>query len=263
MSRRTKARSHSRLPVSAAPRAGARRLARWELAIVVGLCLLTGLAYSNAFSAGFALDNKQLILNDPRIHAATWDNARLILQRSYWWPYGESGLYRPFTTFSYLFNFAVLDGRDRPAGYHWFNLAVHTANVLLVLALVRRLTGQATWAAASAAIWAVLPTSTEAVTNIVGRADLLAAFGVLAGLWCYLGARESVARTRFLWCLALMAATTVGVFSKESAVTLIGVVLVYEAVWWSRSTSVSALAGAAIPIGLPALAMWVQRSSVL
>jgi hypothetical protein len=30
-------------------------------------------------------------------------------------------------------------------------------------------------------LWAVHSLSTEAVTNIVGRADLLAAFGVLAG----------------------------------------------------------------------------------
>ena len=87
-----------------------------------GLALLCLAVYSNAFGAGFALDNRQLILRDPRVHAFTRENLSLILNHTYWWPYGESGLYRPLTTFTYLFNYAVLGNADRPAGYHWFNL---------------------------------------------------------------------------------------------------------------------------------------------
>ncbi|OLD12616.1 MAG: hypothetical protein AUJ01_16030 [Acidobacteria bacterium 13_1_40CM_3_65_5] len=48
----------------------------------------------------------------------------------------------------------------------------------------------------AAALWAVHPLSTEAVTNIVGRADLLAAFGGLAGFLSYLHARESAGSRR-------------------------------------------------------------------
>src|SRR5262249_43275232 len=72
------------------------------------LAAITMLAFSNSFSAGFTLDNKGLILEDPRIRELTGENISLILQHSYWWPRGEAGLYRPLTTLSYLFNYAVL-----------------------------------------------------------------------------------------------------------------------------------------------------------
>ena len=61
------------------------------------------------------LDNKVLLLEDPRVRAATPENISLILHKSYWWPYIESALYRPVTTFSYLFNYAVLGNGREPA----------------------------------------------------------------------------------------------------------------------------------------------------
>ena len=103
-------------------------------AALVALAFLTVAAYGNSFTAGFPFDNKQLILQDARVHDASAANVDAILHHSYWWPYGESGLYRPVTTLSYLFNYAVLGNGGRPAGYHWFNLAVHIVNVWLVLA---------------------------------------------------------------------------------------------------------------------------------
>ena len=70
------------------------------MVIGAGLCVLVLAAYANSFPTGFALDSRQLVLNDPRVHAVTAENIDRILQKSYWWPYGESGLYRPLTTFS-------------------------------------------------------------------------------------------------------------------------------------------------------------------
>src|SRR3954452_4636924 len=110
-----------------------------SLWVALGLCLLTLLAYSNSFGAGFALDNRGLILEDTRIREATPENLALIFQHTYWWPYGESGLYRPLTTLSYLFNYATLGGGTAPAGYHWVNFLLHTANALLVYTLGLRL----------------------------------------------------------------------------------------------------------------------------
>ena len=86
--------------------------------VVLALSAVTLLAYSNSFSAGFAFDNKGLLLQDPRIREATAQNIGLIFQRTYWWPYGESGLYRPITTLTYLFNYSILGNGDQPAGYH-------------------------------------------------------------------------------------------------------------------------------------------------
>ena len=163
----------------------------------------------------------------------------------------------------YLFNYAVAGAHDRPAGYHWFNLLLHAINVLLVARLVLRLTGHSTAAVAAASIWAVVPLSSEAVTNIVGRADLMAAFGVIAGLLCYLEARATSGTRRRAWLLGLMAATAVGVFSKESAVAIAGVIVACELVWWTPAKSARTLAAAAVAMAPPMLLMWYQRFTVL
>src|SRR5208283_1990784 len=55
------------------------------------LAVLTFLAFANSLSAGFVLDNKGLLLRDPRIRELTGENIRLILQHTYWWPTGEAG----------------------------------------------------------------------------------------------------------------------------------------------------------------------------
>jgi protein O-mannosyl-transferase len=275
---------------------------------VLALTAATVLAYGNSFTAGFALDSQGLIIQDSRVHAMTRENFDSIVNHTYWWPHGESGLYRPFTTFSFLFNYAVLGNGEQPAGYHAVNLLLHLANVLIVYALVWRLPGPAEaghdrhimspgrarrsgrasgrpegrplhvflenrtsvagfsrtqWVAfAIALLWAVHPLTTEAVTNIVGRADLLAAFAVLSGLWIYLEIRDNDGRHWPLWIAGLTIVTAIGVFSKESAVVLPLLIVCYEAIAWDSGRSRRAL-----PIGLigtaDALVVWLwQRSSV-
>ena len=227
------------------------------------LCLLTLAAYSNSFSAGFVFDNKGLLLEDTRIRAATAENLGLILQHTYWWPYGESGLYRPLATLSYLFNYAVLGNGENPEGYHWINLLLHLGNVLLVYAVARRLFDKFWPPVFVAALWAVHPVLTESVTNIIGRVDLLAAMAVLGGLLFYLKSTEARGARRGMWLAALLAVTFIGVFSKESAVVIPGVIVLYELVWWmERKNWKGALLGCAA-IAPALLAMWYARSMVM
>jgi len=226
---------------------------------LAGLCAATLLAYSNSFQGGFSLDSRGILLQD-RIRAATAENLGLILGHTYWWPYGESGLYRPVATLTYLFNYAVLGNGDRPAGYHAVNFLLHVCNVLLLYLLARRWwkTGWKAWAVA--ALWAVDPVLTESVTNIAGRADLLAALAVLSGLWMYLKSAESQGVRRWAWLGGLMLAAMCGVFSKENAVVLPGVMALFEL---SDRRRLRALALGCLAV-LPALAaMACQRAAVL
>ena len=277
------------------------------------LALLTFLAFANSFSAGFVLDNKVHLLQDPRIRELTIENIRLIFQHTYWWPTGETGLYRPFTTLSYLFNYAVLGNTQEPAGYHWVNFFLHLGNVFLVYALARRLLRPDEAGSDSdlsglrpdasgrndsrestakpqpqsfalrnpegsnpngnnpaggtaffiAAIWAVHPVLTESVTNMIGRSDLLAAMAVLSGFLMYLQAAESAGRRRLAWLAGLMAVTAVGVFSKESAVVIVGVMALYELTWWKERKQGRALLQGCAATLLPIAAMLYQRSRVL
>ncbi|HWC96641.1 MAG TPA: hypothetical protein VG456_07825, partial [Candidatus Sulfopaludibacter sp.] len=137
----------------------------WVPAAILAATLLV---YSNSFSAGFALDNKPILLQDPRVQASTSENISNIFHHTYWWPTGESGLYRPVTTLSYLFNYSILDDRDQPAGYHWINLLLHASNAILFYFLLLRLTANMRIAALAALLWCIHPVLTESVTNIVG-----------------------------------------------------------------------------------------------
>jgi tetratricopeptide (TPR) repeat protein len=130
------------------------------------------------------------------------------------------GLYRPFTTLTYLVDYAVLGHADRPFGYHAANLGLHLACVALVYALVWELVRRTWPAAVAAALFGLHPVATEAVTNIVGRADLLATLGVLAGFLCHVrGGR---------WRVGLVTAAAVAIFSKESGVVLLAGMLAYD-----------------------------------
>jgi Flp pilus assembly protein TadD len=234
-----------------------------HLLVALALCFVTLLAYSNSFSAGFVLDNKPLLLQDPRIHEATGRNIDLIFRHTYWWPTGEAGLYRPLTTLSYLLNYAIHENRDVPAGYHWINLILHTGNVLLVYLVSRRLIRSFWPPVFIAALWAVHPAGTESVTNIVGRADLLAAGAVLGGFLIYLRSNSSAGWRRVAWLLALAAITAAGVFSKESAVTVLGVVALCELTWRKERGRGRALILGCAAMLLPTAVMLYQRSVVL
>ena len=93
------------------------------------------------------------------------------------------------------------------------------------------------WTAAlAAAIFVVHPVETESVTNIVGRADELASLALLAGLWCHLRAGASTGLTRALWASGLGLVAFIGVFCKESAVMIAGVLLLYDLCFhWPRT----------------------------
>jgi protein O-mannosyl-transferase len=145
----------------------------WKLALLWALVLA---AYSNA-----------------RAHEANLPNIQRILTEGYWVNQPTADLYRPLTTLSYLLNYAILGNGTNPAGYHGVNLILHAANVSLVYALGILIFDGLTYdgpalGLALAAIWGLHPLLTEGVTNIVGRADLLAALGILVGLLCHIRA---------------------------------------------------------------------------
>jgi hypothetical protein len=159
-------------------------------------------------------------------------------------------------------NYSVFGNADRPFGYHALNWLIHTINVWLVFTLSVRI-GRRTWPAVFvAALWAVHPLDTEAVTNIVGRADLLAAFGVLAALNFHVEAGDAPDRR---WALTFLTfiAMAIAVFSKESAVAGVAVIVLYDLLWRVKSTRLSTLARGWIVIALPALLYLYQRSTVL
>ena len=174
------------------------------------------MAYANSLVLDLAGDSRFLLTQDPRLQGLNLNNLWLVLSKSYWWPMSADLIYRPVTTASLLLNHAIAVAAGGAFWYHPVNLLLHAANVWLIWKLASRLLGR--WAAwCAAALWAVHPITTEAVDNVVGRADLLAAMAVLAGLLIYGQATAASGPRRWL---ALFAVATVGAFSKENAAML-------------------------------------------
>ena len=213
---------------AAEPAHSLSRFAGSQAALVGLLCLVTLIVYANTFGLGFALDPVLLIKGDPRVHAVTLRNLGLIFRNDYWWPSSVDTLYRPVTTLSFLLNYAVLGNADNPAGYHVLNVVLHAINSLLVFELALRLFRDRKPAFFAACLWTVHPITTEAVANVAGRADLLAALWVLAALLLYI---RIVSRVdgRWPWAIvALFVASLCGCFSKESAAVLPGLMLLWD-----------------------------------
>jgi len=230
----------------------------WKIAL---LWTLVFAAYSNSFDAGFVYDNESAILQDARVHDANLHNVHRILTESYWVDQPTTDLYRPATTLSYLLNYAILGNGTNPAGYHWVNLLLHAVNVSLVYAMGILIFGAPAPGLALAAIWGLHPLMTEGVTNIVGRADLLAAFGILIGLLCYVLATPAAGWRKAGWLIALALSQTIGLFSKENAVVLPALMLSYDLIWPERSIWRRRILSYAV-LALPLIAFFALRSQL-
>src|SRR5689334_14765300 len=197
--------------------------------MLAGVLAATFFAYANSFTVPFFLDNEEIILRDARIHTVSSTQVHRILTQQYW-ETATTGLYRPLTTLSYLFNYAILGNAGNPQGYHWLNLLIHLANIALVYELGLALFQEMGIALLMSALWGLHPMQTEVVTNIVGRADLLVMFGVLAGLYCHRQALAATGARRAAWLAGMLVAITVGAFAKESGIVVLGVIVVWDLV---------------------------------
>jgi len=200
----------------------------------LGLVVLALAAYSNSFSAGLIFDNAVIILNDARVRAVNFPQMHGIFYGTYW-PQVPTDLYRPLTTLSYWFNFTALGNGGNPFGYHVVNFLLHAANLLLLRRIALRIAGVNPVAWIAAALFAVHPVTVEAVTNVVGRADVLATLAVLATAFAWLRSQEttSAARSR-QWRMLGGAAAFLGIFAKETgvmAIAAVGLLAVHTGGW--------------------------------
>jgi hypothetical protein len=127
--------------------------------------------------------------------------------------------YRPLRDISYAIDFAVWG--ETPFGFHFTNILIHAANVLLVFALVRRLTEDLVSATLVSLIFAVHPIQTDAVTYISGRRDILFTLFYLSAFHCYLSyyrSRWSAKSVVYFICFFLL--WILSLLSKEMAVSL-------------------------------------------
>lgn len=143
--------------------------------------------------------------------------------------------YRPLTVLTFRWNF-LAHGLN-PFGYHFVNLVLHLVvcilfrNVCAILldALCSSTNDRTSFLAAL--LFAVHPVHTEAVTGVVGRAELLSSIFYLAAFISYAKAVGARRQTNWFQLFTTTAVYIVcSMLCKEQGITVTGVCFVYELV---------------------------------
>jgi hypothetical protein len=177
--------------------------------------LITALLFVRSPFSNYIFDEQEALLANPYVNAQSlgfWDAVR----RDFWGlpPERSIGSYRPIPNLIWrsLWHVSTL-----PFFHHWINIIGHAANAALIASVTFGLTQRRKLAWLAGGCFATSAVLTEAVSGVVGIADVLGGLGVLAAvaaLWLP------------LWSMpfAVLFALLFGLFSKESAI--VGVPLV-------------------------------------
>ncbi len=182
---------------------------------------VAALVYANAYRNDWALDDMGAVRNNPAAHSieAAWE-ARF---STYWHAIGQdtAGLYRPAVVMSYALDWTIAG--DRPWWFHIINVLLHALVTGLVVVVA------AAWlppvgGLVAGLVFAVHPLHVEAVANVVGRAEILAAAGLLLAVLAFRRYRESDSeRGRVGWFAATLAAVLLALLSKEHGAVAVAI----------------------------------------
>ena len=141
-----------------------------------------------------------------------------------------------------------------PLGYHAVNVLLHAGVTLLYHHLAGSLLSRLP-AALAALLFAVHPVHTEAVTGVVGRAELLASVFFLVVILQYSRmARQTSVSWRGLMLTSLL--ICLAMFSKEQGITVIAVCVVHEVFVAQLLSPADLLSSMSGKVGVPA---WAKR----
>jgi len=185
---------------------------------------LTFSAYSFAVQPSFkTLDDEKVIVTNPDIRS--FSGIGKIFTTSF---FGKKSYYRPLVIFSHLLEYQVFG--LNAVFYYWMNIFIHTASALILFALLKLIFRRRTLSFLAALLFAVHPVQWEAVTNIPGRAILLAGLFILGSFYLFCRGR----RRDYPAALLLFAC---GLLSKESAGVLPLALVAYQWIWVSGGPS--------------------------
>ena len=198
------------------------------------LLLLSALLFTRHLHTNFIFDEQEALLANPYVNGAQnlgfWD----AVHRDFWGlPHDRSvGSYRPIPNFVWRLIasaqrggfelVAAITGKPNemtlsPWLFHWANVILHAVNGALLTAIVFFATKRHLIAWFAGAIFVGCAVLTEAVSGIVGIADVLGGMAALLAL-------ASLGLRRPCMAIGVFAATLFGLFSKESAIVCVPLV---------------------------------------
>lgn len=207
----------------------------WWCAVVL-LSLGVVAAFHNSLQVPFLLDDADSIANNPSIRSLT----------TAWHPPADSGFTvsgRPLLNLSLAVNHAIHG--TSVAGYHVGNILLHLAATFCLFGVARRTMASPSLAerfgahavplaALGAALWALHPMQTSAVTYIIQRGEVLVGLCLLLTLYAFIRATEAGSRG---WMIATCGACYLGMTAKEVMAAAPFVVFLYDRTFVSGSFS--------------------------
>ena len=180
----------------------------------LGIAGLAFAASSTSLGNGFALDDVAIVADNARVH--TLHEWWLLFTTPYWPARFGQSLYRPMATLGYAIQWTA--GHGAPWVFHTVSVALYVGVCMLAFALFRRMLPPIA-AVIAGALFAVHPVHVEAVANVVGQSELIAALAILSACLLYLRAREAGTPTPFS-AAAIGVLFAIACLAKEHALLL-------------------------------------------
>ncbi len=212
-------------PLETPPDRAAGERARLGAAAAAVLALLAVVPFLNGLTADFTFDDVTIVRDNPRL-ASPGKVGEIFTTHYFGGPLANGKNYRPVVLLTYAVQ-RWTTGTD-PFPFHLVNVLLHAGTTFLFAAWLLALGMPRAPSLSAAALFAVVPIHTEAVTGIVGRAELLVAFLVFLSALLFLRATDDGPRLRSFAYAGALAAFLVALFTKEHAVVLPGVVVLGE-----------------------------------
>ena len=202
--------------------------------------------YSNTLNASWHLDDRPNIINNPYLHIDSFHLKKLV-NTFFTDPHNPQLLskkpYRPVACLSFAINWYF--GQDHVLGYHIVNILIHFLTAFFLFFFILKLFNTPNLknqqsspfliALLSSMLWAANPIQTQAVTYIVQRMTLLAAFFYILGMYSYINARLCSGSTRrFVWFGLCPFFYFLAFFSKQNAVMMPIALMLLEIIFFQN-----------------------------
>jgi tetratricopeptide (TPR) repeat protein len=199
------------------------KLRTWHVCLVLGVAVAA--VFSGALNCAFVdYDDGDYVFSNPAIqHGLTAHSARWALTT------GAASNWHPLTWLSHELDVSLYG--LHPAGHHLTSLLLHAANAVLLLLLLRRLTGALWRSAFVAALFALHPLRVESVVWVSERKDVLSGLFFLLTIAAWLRYAEECkmqnAKCKMFYAGALVL-FALGLMAKPMLVTLPFVLLLLD-----------------------------------
>ncbi|XP_017892077.1 transmembrane and TPR repeat-containing protein 4-like [Ceratina calcarata] len=189
------------------------------------------LCFANSYNGQFVFDDSEAIIHNDDVQTSPLMD---IFKNDFWGTrltYKQSHKsYRPFTILSFRLHYWIR-GSLVAQDFHIVNIILHTIICILMLPVLNILLGfeRKNIAFYTVALFSVHPVHTEAVSGIVGRAELLCALFMWISIMLYyysIYARRLI--NRWLSMCGCVIFIAIAMLSKEIGITAVGICCIYD-----------------------------------